>query len=154
MANVYTNATSGEVSVVATTAKTVLQIKAPTNQRILIWEVLVEGKAAAGGTDTPMKVRLTRSTANFGSAASSLSTYSKNNPSDSETLQATVTSNFNVEPTSPSDGGLWLEVQPQLSQAFIYSPTRPIVIPGGQSAQFEVTAPANQTVVITLRCEE
>jgi len=152
MAGVFFNATSGEVSFTAATAKTAIQIKAAANQRCVIRGIKIMGKASAGGTDQPAKVRVTRSTANFGTGSSGTS--NKNNPSDSETLQTSVFSNFTVEPTTPTDGAIYWEVQPQLGIDEFLPPQFPIIVPGGQSVQFEITCPANQTMVVTLQCEE
>ena len=69
------------------------------------------GKQAAGGTDAVVKLCITRSSANFGTFTGA--TASKNDPNDGETIQTTCGSNASVEPTSPTDGGLWWEVQPQ-----------------------------------------
>lgn len=150
--NFYVN--SGEVSVNGSTTKTILQIKAPTNQRVLVRGIRVYGKAAAGGTDTPCKVRLTRNSANFGTG--SAATPSKNDPNDGETIQTTANSNFTVEPTSPTDAGYWNEVQPQSGIIDYFPPDRPIEVPGGQSLQVEVTTPTAtaQTLLATLMCEE
>ena len=152
MAGILFQVNSGEVALVASTAKSVFQIKAPANQRVLIRMLRVFCKAPAGGTDTPVKMRMTRNTANFGTGTAA--TPSKNNPADTETIQSTAFANFTVEPTTPTDGGLWLEVQPQLGIEEIYPIGNPIVIPGGQSAQFEFTATATETMMVSLVCEE
>jgi hypothetical protein len=143
---------SGEVAFVAATAKTALQIKAPTNQRLLLKQVRIMGKQPAGGTDTPVKVRLTRSTANFGTGTAD--TPGKLNPSNGETVQSTAASNFTVEPTSPTDSGLWWEVQPQTGVIEFEPITDPIEIPGGQSIQCEITSVATPTLLVTFEYEE
>lgn len=148
MAGVLANVNSGEVSLVAATAKTVLQLKAPANQRLLIQSVRILGKQPAGGTDTPIKVRLTQSSANFGTG--SAATPGKNNPSDSETLQASASSNFSVEPTSPTDSGEWWEVQPQAGIIEFLPPGKEIVVPGGHAVNFECTSAATPVLLVTL----
>lgn len=152
MAGVLAYVNSGEVALVGSTAKSILQIKAPTNQRLLIRSLRFYGKQPAGGTDTPIKVRLTRSTANFGTF--SAATTSKSDPSDPETLQATCGANASVEPTTPTDGALWWEVQPQSGVEEFLPITEPIKIPGGQSAQFEFTSPGTPTVLLVVGYEE
>lgn len=144
MAGVRFNVNSGEVTLAAATAKTVLQIKAATNQRVLIRKVRLEGKQPAGGTDTVIKVRMTRSTASFGTGTAA--TLAKGNPVDSETLQTTAAANFTVEPTS-TDSQLWWELQPQSSIIEFYPEREPIIVPGGQSVNFEATSPAGTPVV-------
>jgi hypothetical protein len=154
MAGVIAHVNSGECTLVASTAKSLLQIKAATNQRVLIRGLKIMGKQPAGGTDTPVKIRLTRSTANFGTFTSA--TPSKNDPSDGETLQTTCGSNATVEPTSPTDGGLWWEVQPQSGIIEFEPPDLVIKVPGGQSVQFEATSAASNTpvVLVTATFEE
>lgn len=152
MAGLNTFVNSGEVAFVAATPKTALQIKAPANQRLKIKGVKILGKQPAGGTDTPVKVRITRSTANFGTGTGA--TFAKQDPSQTETVQATAASNFTVEPTSPTDGGLWWEVQPQAGVIEFLPTGLEILIPGGQAVNFEVTSPATPTLAITAICEE
>ena len=152
MAGVLCHVNSGEVALVAATAKTVLQIKAAANQRVIVKALRMTGKQPAGGTDTPVKVRLTRSTANFGTGTTA--TPGKNDPTDSETIQTTAAANFSAEPTSPTDSGLWWEVQLQSGVEEFLPPGMEIKIPGGQSAQFELISVATPTVLITATFEE
>jgi hypothetical protein len=152
MAGVLWHVNSGECSLVANTAKSILQIKAPANQRVIVRALRFFGKQPAGGTDTPVKIRLTRSTANFGTFTSA--TPSKNDPNDGETIQTTCGANASVEPTSPADGGLWWELQPQTGIIEPMAPGQEIKIPGGQSAQFEFTSPGTPTVMMEATCEE
>lgn len=152
MAAVIWHVNSGEVTLVASTAKSALQIKAPTNQRVILRGLKLLGKQAAGGTDPVVKIRLTRSTANFGTFTGA--TPSKNDPSDAETIQTTCGSNASVEPTSPTDGGLWWEVQPENGLIEFMPPGLEIKIPGGQSVQFECTSTGTPTLLVTATCEE
>jgi len=152
MAGLILHANSGEVSLAASTPKTVLQIKAPTNQRLVLTSLRLLGKQPAGGTDTPVKVRITRSTANFGTG--SAVTPAKNDPTDSETVQSTAAGNFTVEPTSPTDGGLWYEFSPQAGIIEPFAPGQEIKIPGGQALNVECTAAATATVLVTATYQE
>jgi hypothetical protein len=152
MAGLICSVNSGEVSLAAATAKTVLQIKAPANQRVLIKALRILGKQDAGGTDKPLKVRATRSTANFGTG--SAATPGKRNPSNGETVQTAAAGNFTVEPTTPSDSGQWWEVQPQSGLEEFFGPGDEIEIPGGQSWQLEMTSNATPVVLATVDFEE
>jgi hypothetical protein len=152
MAGVLAHVTSGEVTLVANTAKSCLQIKAANNQRVIIRALRFTGKQPAGGTDTPLKLRLTRSTANFGTF--SAATPSKNDPTDSETIQTTCGSNASVEPTSPTDGGIWWELQPQSGIIEFLPPDMLIKVPGGQAVQFEATSPGTPIITLTATFEE
>jgi hypothetical protein len=152
MAGVECHVTSGEVAMVASTPKSVLQIKAAANQRAIIRSLRVFGKSPAGGVDTPFKLRVTRSTANFGTFSSA--TPGKDDPTDSETVQTTAGANATVEPTTPTDSGFWWEVQPQSGLIELLPPDQPLKVPGGQSIQFEVTSVGTPTVLITAGYEE
>jgi hypothetical protein len=152
MAGVLAHVTSGEVALVANTAKSCLQILAANNQRVLIRALRFTGKQPAGGTDTPVKIRMTRSTANFGTFTSA--TPHKNDPNDGETIQTTCGSNASVEPTSPTDGGIWWELQPQSGIIEFLPPDSLIKVPGGQSVQFEATSVATPTITLTATFEE
>lgn len=151
MALLRFNVNSGETTLVANTPKTILQIKAPANQRVLIRALRFFGKQAAGGTDVPCKVRMTRSTAAFGT--SSAATIGKVNPGDPETIQSTAFATFTAEPTS-TDAGLWWELQPQTGVEEFLPDNRPIMIPGGQSVQFEATSSGTPVLNFQAECEE
>ncbi len=152
MAGVIAHVTSGEVALVASTAKSCLQIQAANNQRVLVRALRITGKQPAGGTDTPVKVRMTRSTANFGTFTAA--TPHKNDPTDSETLQTACGSNASIEPTSPADGGIWWEIQPQSGIIEFLPPDMLIKVPGGQSVQFEATSGGTPTLTFTATFEE
>lgn len=152
MAGVLLHVNSGEVALVAATAKTVLQIKAATNQRVLVKALRFFGKQAAGGTDAVVKVRLTRSTANFGTL--SAATPGKNDPSDAETVQTTCGSNASAEPTTPADSGLWYELQPQAGVIEFLPPGMEIKIPGGNALNIEMTSSGTPTVMVEATFEE
>lgn len=152
MAGLLCNVTSGEVALVAATAKTVLQIKAAANQRVLLRSLKIMGKAAAGGTDTPVKVRFTRSTANFGTLTAA--TPNKANPSNAETIQTTCGSNATVEPTTPTDGGVMYEISPQSGVIEFYPPGLELHVPGGNALNIECTSAATPTLTITATFEE
>src|SRR5262249_28727855 len=152
MAGVLAHVNSGECTLVATVAKSILQLKAPTNQRLIIKSIRIFGKQPAGGTDTPVKIRLTRSTSAFGTFTSA--TPQKNDPNDGEPLQAICGSNSSPEPTTPNDGGLWWELQPQTGIIEPLAPGQEIKVPGGQSVQFEFTSSGSPIVIIEVTYEE
>lgn len=152
MAGQLCHVNSGERTLVAATAQTLLQIKAAANQRVLIKALRFTGKMPAGGTDTPIKIRMTRSTSNFGTSSSA--TPAKNNPSNGETIQTTCASTFTVEPTSPADGGLLWELQPQSGIIELLTPDLYIEIPGGAAVNFEATSAATPILAVSASFEE
>lgn len=152
MAGLNLQITSGEVALVAATAKTILQIKAPANQRLLVTGLKLLGKAAAGGTEVPVKVRVTRNSANFGTGTSA--TPAKLNPSNGETVQSTAASNFTIEPTTPTDTGVTYEFSPQSGYAEFLPFDKPWEVPGGQSLQVEATSTGTPTIAVSLSYQE
>lgn len=151
MAGLNMNVPSGNVALVASTAKTVLQIKAPTNQRIKVKTVRCTGKGIVV-TDQPIYVRITRSSANFGTG--SAATPGKTNTSNGETIQSTCASNFTVEPTSPTHSGYEVNFHPQNGVMEQYQFDVPLEIAGGNSVNFEATAAQAQTVNFSVLYEE
>ncbi len=106
----------------------------------------------AGGSDTPVYVRLSQSSANFGTFTSI--TPGKLDSSNGETLQGTYGKNATVEPTSPTYMGLEWEVQPQSGVIEFFVPLENIPIPGGKSLQVECTSPATPILLVILTIEE
>lgn len=152
MAGVIVNTNSGEVTLAGSTPKSILQIKAPANQRLVVKSLRFTGQQPAGGTDTPIKIRMTRSTSNFGTFSSAVA--AKNNPGDAETVQGTYNANATIEPTSPSDSGLCWNVPPQSGIIEFLVPDLFIPVPGGQSVQFEATAAGSAVMLLTAQVEE
>lgn len=152
MAGVGFNANSGEVVMVNGVAKTVLQVRARANQRAVIKALRILGKQPAGGTDTPGRLRLTFSSANFGTGSGG--TIARTDPSQPETVQTAVAANFTVEPTTPTDSSLAWEIQPQGGVIEFLPPGMEIPIPGGYAANFELTIAGTPTVQVCASGEE
>ena len=151
MAGLNMNVPSGNVALVAATAKTVLQIKAPTNQRLKIKTIRCMGKGIVV-TDQPIYFRITRSSANFGTGSSA--TPGKTNTSNGETIQSTAFSNFTVEPTSPTHSGYEGDFHPQNGIMEQFQFDVPLEVAGGNSVNIEMTAAQAQTVNVSVLYEE
>lgn len=128
--------TEGEVALVAATAKTVLQIVAPTNQRLLLkgFSVSFDGVAS---TDAPVQVHLVKQTT---AGTSSPGTPVRDGDPGSETIQTTSRIAITVEPTT-TDILRRYEVHPQggsIERAFDLDN---IPIPGGTRLGLRCTAP-------------
>lgn len=135
MAGLKLVANSGEVVLVASTVKTVLQIAMPAagNQRALVTGIRITGKSAAGGVDVPIQVRLTRCiNANKGTSGAT-ATPGKLNPSNPEVVQSIANITFSVEPTSLTDTGIWWNVQPQSGIIEFFPPALNVEIPASLS---------------------
>lgn len=135
----------------AATAKTVLQILAPTNQRVK----LLRYKFSFDGifpTNEPVVVRLvTQTTA--GTMTAFNASLQKSEPSLPETIQTTVTTNASAEPTTGNNYDS-LNVHPQGGYAEFSGPGSEIIIAGGGRLGIVMTAPATVNVVVSVECEE
>jgi hypothetical protein len=155
MAGMLLNVNSGEVALVANTPKTILQIKAAANRKMLVNSVQIMGKQPAGGTDTPVKIRITRSTTDFGVGGQV--TPGKVDPGgvpDAEAPESMAYANFVTEPDSPIDSGLWYEFQPQTGLVIYLPPGQEWSVPGSHSLQIEATSTGSPTLVAVLGCAE
>lgn len=148
MAGVRGSAVTAGIST-GTSAKTLLQLVAPSNHRVLLREFWI----AFSGTSTtadPITVDLLRQT--DAGTMSSL-TPKKLNNSDDETLQATAQHTATSEPSAGDI--LWtLEVHPQDRHVQPMPLDAPIVIPGGGRIAIRVTAAADVTAVAGMFFEE
>lgn len=151
MAGVLAWVDAPSVALVAATAKTVLQLKAPTNQVLVIRAIKIFGNQAAGGTDAPVVWKVTKSTANFGTGTAVTPI---EQTSFGTILQATSFKNFTVEPTTPTDSLNGYAPNPQLG--FIDYPPQllSITVKQATSWQLEATAPATATVSVWVLYEE
>lgn len=146
MAGIELVASPGEISS-GTSAKTVLQIAAPTNQRLKIkaWGLMCKGIAA---TDAPLRVRLLRQTTS--GTMTSLTLIKRNIAT--ETIQSTASHTATAEPTA-GDVLAVREVHPQSGyyESFLGNE---ISVPGGGRVGIEVLAGVSISVVPELVFEE
>ena len=152
MAGLLWKASSGDVGLTANTPKTVLQIKAPTNQRVVIRAVTISMVQPPSASTNAIKMRFTYSTANFGTGTAV--TPQKVVKELTETIQSTVFANFTVEPTSPTDDQDVSYVQFGTLFPDERGSNRQIWIPGGYAENIELTSPATATVNVTVVAEE
>lgn len=150
MAGVRVSVPSGEVSLTAATAKTVLSLKAAANHRALVKSLKVFFKGIVT-TDTPVKIRLVRITADSGTG--SAVTEVKVNEADNETIQCVGRHTFTVEPTIGDVIDTW-EVHPQTGLVVFYPQGEELAIIGGNEFALEMTAAQAQTVSASLTVEE
>lgn len=140
--------TPSEVALSAATAKTVLQLIAPTNQRLVVkrWGIFFDGTSATG---EPVVIKLIKqSTAGTATAQTPVML-----SAGSETLQATGSYNATVEPTTTAVLDI-IEIHPQMGwQEFIpLDQVLPVV--GGTRLGIVVTAPATVNCVAKIIYEE
>jgi hypothetical protein len=140
MAGIGCIAQTAEVALSAATAKTVIQIVAPTNQRLLIkrWGVFFDGVSA---TAEPVQVRLLRQT----TAGTMTSLTPVMLGVGSETVQTTAQHTATAEPTAGNILDI-AEVHPQSGYEVVVPFDQPIEVPGGGRLGVECTAPATVNV--------
>ncbi len=138
-----------EISLVAATAKTVLYVKAPANQRIVIrgWGVFFSG---ISGTAEPVLCFLRR--ASTDATVTSL-TPTKDDPDIDQAIQSTAGYNASVEPTM-SDVLDAANVHPQAGYEKIFPLGDEKIIEGGSRCVIVCTAPAGVDVLPKIFFEE
>lgn len=148
MSGVFFAATTAEIALSAATAKTVLQVIAPTNQRVRVrrYSVAFDGTSA---TAEPVQVRVLRQT----SAGTMTSLTPVKLSAGSETLQSTAQHTATAEPTA-GDVLDAFEVHPQSGFDVVLPADMPIEVPGGGRIGIECTAPATVNVRAKFWCEE
>lgn len=135
MAGLLCIAQTTEIALTAATAKTVVQIAAPANQRLKIkrWGVFFDGTS---GTAEPIQVRLLKQT----SAGTMSSLTPVLQVAGSETPQVTAQHTATAEPTA-GDVLDMAEVHPQSGYEVIIPFDMPIEVAGGIRVGIECTAP-------------
>lgn len=136
MAGITCIAQTTEVALSAATAKTVIQIVAPTNQRLHVkrWGIYFDGVSS---TAEPVQVRLLRQTT--AGTMSSLTPVMLS--AGSETIQTTALHTATVEPTAGNVLDI-AEVHPQSGYEVVIPFDQVIEVAGGTRLGIEVTAPA------------
>jgi len=137
-----------EVALAAATAKTIMQVIAPANQRLKLkrWGVFFDGVSAVA---EPVQVRLLRQT----DAGTVTSLTPVKLVAGSETVQTTAGHTATVEPTAGDVIDI-AEVHPQSGYEVLIPYDMPIEIPGGGRVGIECTAPAIVNVRAKIIFEE
>ena len=152
MAGILVHGNSGEFALTAGVPQSACQVKSAANQRNVIRQIKLLGKMPAGGTDTPVKVRATYSSSNFGTFSGGV--YAKIDQSTPENITATFGGRASVEPTSPTDLAMIWEFNPQIWTVEPWIKELSIPVPGGSSVQFELTSAATPTVAVEIFWEQ
>jgi len=142
--------TEGEIALVAATPKTILQLVAPTNQRLAIrgFSVSFDGISA---TAEPIQVDLVKQT--DAGTTSAATPAAEQIGLGSETIQATARKTASAEPTT-TDVLRRYNIHPQTGREFRFSIEDEIVMAGGTRVGLRCTAPANVNVVGHMAFEE
>lgn len=144
----HTTTTEGAIALTAATAKTILQVVAPANQRLALTAFAVSFDGVTSGA-VPVAVEIVRQTdAGTSSAATPLL-----DGVGAETIQATARKNATVEPTT-TDVKRRYYVHPQTGQEFRFSVDEEILVAGGGRLGLRCTAPAGVNVTGHMTVEE
>lgn len=144
MAGLRFRATTGQVAT-GTSAKTIMQIVAASNHRVVIprFEVGFEG---VSNTDAPI---LTEVVVQTTAGTMTSLTLVKDNSEDGETLQTTAQHTASAEPTTTST--LYaMFIHPQTARVI----NGPFIVPGGTRVGVRVTSANNVDCVVTCLGEE
>jgi hypothetical protein len=152
MADLNIQVSTGEVAITST-ARTVLLVTAPTNQRLRFKGLEVFGKGTAG-TDTPVKVELVKAAGVSGGTAGTV-VASALDPDYGETAQATYAGNYTVEPTYTTAVVIrvW-EVHPQTGLIVYFPLHDEIKQKGGGVLGIRLTSVQNETMSVNGIWEE
>jgi len=150
MADLVFTASSSLISLVAATPKTLLQLKAPANQRVKIlgWGVYFNGQNADAQHVVVRLLRQTDDGTMSGAAAE------KVDASIAETVQTVARENASVEPAA---GSILCRKQIHPKNGYEENPPDPgkeYKIPAGGRLAIEVNAPAAVDAVAWFRAEE
>lgn len=145
----WTAKPTAEVSCPAATAKTVLQVKAPTNQRIRLvaWGVYFDGTSVSA---EPVNIKLVRQ-----SDAGTMSSVTPTKTDDSlpETIQSTASVDASSEPTT-GDVVKFMNIHPQSGYEAETGVKNEEWIKGGGRLAIIITAPAAVNCIPWIKCEE
>lgn len=132
-----------------TSAKTLMQIVAASNHRVLVNLVSIAFKGVSN-TGVPITVEFRRQTT--AGTMSSL-TLVKFDSTDDETLEVTALHTATAEPTA---GDLLFidAIHPQMGKDYLFTHTESYVVPGGTKFGIIVTAAADVNCVITVGGDE
>jgi hypothetical protein len=153
MAGLYGVFTTGSVALVGGTAQTVIQIVAPTNQRLRIteYEFSFDGTNSA---NTPCQVKVERQTGGTFTNTAVAPKKINDLSNVAETLQASSKTAVTVEPTE-SDVLRWPTI-PVFGGTVVIPlpPGQEDYIPGGSLLGIKLTAPQGVNAFVTVRYEE
>ena len=148
MAGLFFRANSGVVALTASTAKTVVQLVAASNHRVVIHQALIH----FDGTDTTAGRVLLRALKQTTAGTMSSLTLVKCDTTADETIQTTAQHTATAEPTA-STVQLHRKLDPTREVVYDF-PGRTLIIPGGERFGLEFTSASSINVTVELLCEE
>lgn len=149
MARLNASIRTAEIALTAATAKTVIQLVAPSNHRVAItsWSVSFDGTSV---TAEPVVIRVLRQTS---AGTMSALTPVAMDGSVGETIQSTAQHTATAEPTA-GNVLLSMECHPQQGYKEFLPLGQEIILQGAGRVGIECTAPANVNCVACITFEE
>jgi hypothetical protein len=147
----FTAANVSSKALVAATAQTVLQITAPTNQRVAVQQITISFDGTVN-TNTPVKVVVFRQTT-AGTASSSTATIVKKDNDVSTNIQTAVKDTFTAEPSSGDQHWICF-IHPQTGVIYPLPIPGEIILAGGGRLGVVCTAPQAVDALVTIEGEE
>lgn len=138
-----------EVDLVAATAKTIIEVTAAANHRVLLHEIRVMFKGTTVGNEPVTVEEIVCSVSGTGTAG----TPRKRLPDDPETLQTSFEHSLSGEPTVSYVLGQWY-IHPTSGIIQPLPLDKPIVIPGGDIWGLRLTADDAVVAMAHLEAEE
>jgi hypothetical protein len=151
MADLILQVPTGEVSLTGGTAKTVLTLKAPTNQRLKLKGLEVFGKGTSN-TDTPVRCEIGLITTD-GQTPPTI-TPLPNDGDLGETPQGTYKGPYSSEPSTYGSILRTWEVHPQTGLVVYFPMHDEIKLKGGQELGVRLTSTQSETFSVNAIVEE
>lgn len=141
--------TEGEVALSSATAKTILQIEAPTNHRVALTAFSVSFDATSAGLE-PVNVEILRQTT---AGTMTSATPVKDDSSLTESIQTSAQRDATSEPTA-ADVLRRYNIHPQDGYERVFGPDEEIIVPGGGRLAIRCTSANDVNVTGHMSFEE
>jgi len=133
------------------TKKTLLQILAPTNQKVKVREISI---SFTGISNVGVPILVDVEVQTGAGTGGDVLTLKKMNPDDSETVQTTALSDIDTGDPSSGDNIIGEHVHPQGGYTWQAPFGGEIIVPGGNRLGIAVTAAASVNAKVRMVCEE
>ena len=147
----FTAANVTAKALVAATAQTVLQIKAPAAQRVAVQQITISFDGTVN-TAVPVKVQVYRQTTD-GTRAGTTATIVKKDNDVSTAVQTAAYDTFTAEPTAGDQHWICF-IHPQTGVIYPLPIPGEIILAGGGRLGVVCTAPASVDCLVTIEGEE
>lgn len=147
----FTAANTAKQALAAATAKTAIQLIAPTNQRVAVQQITVSFDGTVN-SNTPVLAQVYRQTT-AGTTSGSAATIKKKDNDISTAIQSTVADGFTAEPTYGDQHWICL-IHPQTGVIYPLPIPGELILAGGGRLGVVLTAPQAVNAVVAIEGEE